>query len=73
MLPPQKHYTGHCWWVICDTKMVLPSSTCLQNDGSSRFGAKLTLTFDLIARSFKVNIKMATSFVYILYIYRTHL
>jgi len=23
MLPPQKHYTGHCLWVICDTKMVL--------------------------------------------------
>jgi len=57
MLPPQKHYTGHCWWVICDKIGVTPSSTCLQNDGSSRFGAKLTLTFDLSARSFKVNIK----------------
>jgi len=21
-LEPQKHYKGHYWWVICDTKMV---------------------------------------------------
>ena len=66
MLPPQL-LVGDLW----HKNGVTPSSTCLQNDGSSRFGAKLT--FDLSARSFKVNIKMETSFVYILYIYRTHL
>jgi len=29
-------------------KWCTPSSTCLQNDGSSRFGAKLTLTLTLV-------------------------
>jgi len=53
MLPPQKHYTGHCWWVICDTKMVIH----LQVPAYRMMVAHDLVRNDRSARSFKVNIK----------------
>jgi len=57
MLPPQKHYTGHCWWVICDTKMVLHLQVPAYRTMVAKIWCDIDLDLCLSARSFKVNIK----------------